>query len=388
MAAAVAGGLAISLIPDSAGAWRMLAPLAAMAGYLVFAFTRSQHSTPRVADSAYFLGFLWTLWALINVLAWQPQLKAADLYATFGFALITTAAGMFVRLTLVQFHRTHEDQKEQAVDRVDESVARLVKELELAQDAAASLRASGVLALQEWHKQFVLASQQTVNDVKEMTGELAGEGKELAATFKGVQQSVASTGRLFTSLEKRLGMSTERTASAIERSVEALESSIESLVKRLEELEVPPDLVRGKVDQVVNAVQSAITPVAELAAKTLLELRSAVNDVSEAVLELPKNDQLQAGVKNLVAELNLVTQACENLTRTAGESAKSLAMISTGAGKILAELDGVDQKVGDVRTRVDIVKGALETVGRDADKVDTAIKDVVRFVQSNLTQQR
>src|SRR2546425_116979 len=108
MAAAVLGGLAISLIPERVGPWRMLAPLGAMAAYLLFAFTRSQHSTPRVADSAYFMGFLWTLWALINVLVWHPRLKATELYVAFGYALLTTASGMFVRLALLQFYRTLE----------------------------------------------------------------------------------------------------------------------------------------------------------------------------------------------------------------------------------------------------------------------------------------
>lgn len=388
MTAALSGALTITFVPERLGPWRMLSPLGAMAAYLLFAFTRSQHSTPRVADSAYFMGFLWTLWALINVLVWHPLLKATELYVAFGYALITTASGMFIRLTLLQFYRTVEDQEEQALDRIDEGVDRLVTELELSQRAAASLRATGARALQDWHKQFVAASDQVVADVKQMANTFTTEGQALTTSIKTVQQSVTATGRHLTTFEKRLGTSTERIGSEIEKSAESLESSVNALVKRLNDIEVPPDLIRGKVDEVLSSVHKAVEPIADLAIKTLTDLKKAIDDVAKAIVDLPKNEQLQNGVANLINRLNLVSQACDRLTNEADATRKALSSIGTGAATILSELAGVEQKIADVQVRLGSVRGAVDTVGCDVQKVDTTVKDVVRFVQSTLGQRR
>jgi hypothetical protein len=57
----------------------------------------------QLADSIYFLGFLWTLWALIDSFVIHQMSFADAVFRTFGYALVTTAAGMFLRMLLLQF---------------------------------------------------------------------------------------------------------------------------------------------------------------------------------------------------------------------------------------------------------------------------------------------
>ena len=61
------------------------------------------------ADSLYFLGFLWTLVALIRALRGQ-ELTSQTVFPAFGYALVTTAAGMLSRLLVIQFQETIPDQ--------------------------------------------------------------------------------------------------------------------------------------------------------------------------------------------------------------------------------------------------------------------------------------
>src|SRR5437879_3520522 len=52
---------------------RDVGPIVAMVAYLCFGLTRRIHNTSRLADSLYFLGFLWTLYALISHLLVAKQ---------------------------------------------------------------------------------------------------------------------------------------------------------------------------------------------------------------------------------------------------------------------------------------------------------------------------
>src|SRR5690606_10474889 len=54
---------------------------------------------------------------------------AVHLYRAFGVALIATGMGMFLRLALLQFYRSAEDQESQAVDELDKRLAALLQTL-------------------------------------------------------------------------------------------------------------------------------------------------------------------------------------------------------------------------------------------------------------------
>lgn len=366
MTAEVLGAVAISVLRGSDHSiWRMLAPLAFMAGYLIFAYSRAKFSTPRVADSVYFMGFLWTLWALINVLL-RGQLTAAKLYEAFGYALITTAVGMFARLALLQFYRTLEDQEDQAVDQIDQRVTNLIGELELSQQAVASLRATGALELQQWHKQFLSASDQTVADVKQMADNLTMEGENLNASVKALHQSLTSVGRLLATLEKRLG------------------TSVESTVKRFETIEIPPDLLRSKLNEVLASVEKAVTPVADLAASTLAQLNKAVLEVGKGVTDFPKSERLQQAVLDITKKLDSVTEACGRLAHEAGVAQNALSSVGAGATSLLTNIEAAGQGVGDLRKHLETLRSVVEAVDRNTQKVDSTVKEVVHFVQAEL----
>jgi hypothetical protein len=107
IATSVVGAIAISVVSSEHPMLRMSGPIIAMACFLAFALTRSRFSTAKVADSVYFMGFLWTLWALIDLLiVGKKELSSKDLYHAFGYSLTATAAGMFSRLAILQFFRT------------------------------------------------------------------------------------------------------------------------------------------------------------------------------------------------------------------------------------------------------------------------------------------
>src|SRR5690349_6940978 len=64
--AAAGGFVAISALSGQSSSLRLLAPLVIMALYVYFGLNSPGRNTAKLADSIYFLGFLWTLYALIN----------------------------------------------------------------------------------------------------------------------------------------------------------------------------------------------------------------------------------------------------------------------------------------------------------------------------------
>src|SRR5215510_11066745 len=81
----------------------------------------------QLADSLYFLGFLWTLWALIDSFVINQLSIAEGVFRAFGYALVTTATGMFLRLLLLQFGYSAEDQVRLGESIVEEEIAQFSK---------------------------------------------------------------------------------------------------------------------------------------------------------------------------------------------------------------------------------------------------------------------
>jgi hypothetical protein len=381
MSAAVLGSIAISLVPESTGVIRMLLPLVIMCVYVGFALTRVRFSTPKVADSVYFLGFLWTLWALIDVLVGKQGLKAAELYVAFGYALTATAAGMFLRLALLQFFRTIDDQEEEAVDSLDVHVAKLTAELQVCQQAAAALTTSAGDALERWHQEFLARSTKAVDAVTRMSGDFSSAGASLTGALGEIKTSVTATGRNFSTLEKRLGEATIKISERLGAAVEALEKRMLELVTRVEKIEIPPDVLTSELRKVTVATSASLQPLIELAAETLRQLKTSVEEVAAAVKRLPADEELQSAVQGAAGHLRLVSSACSLLADTAAKSDFALSGVTESAGKMATFVVQIEGSLGESMKGV---AAELQNVRAAAKTVETALKDVVTFAGHHL----
>ena len=151
--AVILGGVVISINP-SVNPPRLIIPVAIMLGYGAFVYNRwvdlfSASSQAyqlsiiaQLADSMYFMGFVWTLWALIDsFVIHQSQINTGDaIFRTFGYALVTTASGMFCRLAILQFKYTATEQSNEAQASVEELLLKFGSTLEGTQRV-----------LEQWH---------------------------------------------------------------------------------------------------------------------------------------------------------------------------------------------------------------------------------------------
>jgi hypothetical protein len=384
----LAGAAMISLLSRTSDALRTTLPVIVMMTYLAIALTRSRFSTSKVADSVYFMGFLWTLWALIDVLIRSQGLNASRLYLAFGHALTCTAAGMFLRLAVIQFFRTVEDQEEQAVDAIDQRVTALAIELDRARQHVASLRGAAVAELQRWNAAFEKETERHRTALADGTAAFVHEGQELTASLKAVRGSVSATGRAFSDLQKRLDTSTTRLSAQIGSTTTALEGAMSELRTRVAAIQIPKELLTGPIEQLVGDARKALEPLQILTAQTFIDLKRAVQTTAEAVAKLPGHPELEAGLKQTTAQLNVVVGACSELAANASstaaaflavnEAVRSTQAVAATAGK------GLDSGVREVERALQGAQTAARSVEAGTQKANESIKEVVRFVQTQL----
>ncbi len=146
VAAALLGALLISS-SNAMDLKRFCAPVVVMIVYAIVVFNRGQDLfksaagsssyqnalIAQLADSVYFLGFLWTLWALIDSFVLKTDAAASSVFRTFGYALVTTSCGMFMRLAILQFRYTAMDQSLEAEVSVEEKLQRFGVSLQSAE---------------------------------------------------------------------------------------------------------------------------------------------------------------------------------------------------------------------------------------------------------------
>src|SRR5215213_6656554 len=104
-------------------------PLVVMGAYVAFGLRRheSDVSDEKFADSCYYLGFIFTISSIVFSLFDLPQIgeKISLIAVRFGAAMVTTVAGLIVRVYLVSFKDDPAEALHAAEDSVVDAHARL-----------------------------------------------------------------------------------------------------------------------------------------------------------------------------------------------------------------------------------------------------------------------
>jgi len=214
--AAILGALVISSTPGI-NPPRLIIPVGIMVAYGVFVFNRSsglfataseayRHSlVGQLADSMYFMGFVWTLWALIDSFVIHQAPAADAIFRTFGYALITTATGMFCRLAILQFKYTATEQSHEAQASVEELLQQFTVVLESTRRVLEQWHitlTAGTNAITGANTGFISSVERARNELTAtMTTATNDYLSMLTATQTRLERAIEDTGR---NLEKRL----------------------------------------------------------------------------------------------------------------------------------------------------------------------------------------
>lgn len=247
---AIAGAVSISFAPPTHSVIRLFLPIFVMAAYLLVTYPKGTSATgwrasriAQLADSVYFLGFLWTLWALIDSFVLKSSTSAEAAFRIFGYALVTTAAGMGARLYLLNFKYRSADQVEEAQVSVEENLQKFSQAAQGACGTISDFRQHAIalnLAVEhltgtvsKLERHFADVHQQTITSVTETIQKTV---EEIRVALKGPVQEYGRAVRGFTSnvdqQSEALTAAVNESTSKIKVSVSGAGDTVQELIKK------------------------------------------------------------------------------------------------------------------------------------------------------------
>ena len=313
----------------------MLALGVLLAAYAGYGYSVENKNTVQFADSLYYMGFLWALFALIAAfIIWPaPKLTADAVLTTFGYALTATFSGMLLRLVVLQFQETLSDRITHAQDAIDYRVAALTQELS---DATMEIRAF---------------KDRAAND-------LGGALYDIVHSLAGVREKLV-----------------EQHSKMAKATSDGFESSLREILGRLSTIQVPQEMLTAQAGKLVAALGKQGEHFEKAAHHLETSLRQAADTVTAFGESLSGSEAA-----------NEVGLAIDTLSGRIRERTEQFAEMTTALEKSRAELDGHLHSLHTLRSSVAIVAtqlSAFETELKDVSSTSMSaeLKDGLTSVQ-------
>jgi hypothetical protein len=347
-------------------------PIIVLLGYFFYGQdrTRAQISTAQFADTVYYLGFLFTLVALLASLLF---FGTGDNFLTrlapqFGLALSTTVLGLALRIYLVNFTPTQEDTAERVEEDLAATATVLRNQLEqLNVDMVARndlINQSLTTAVTRTSQSLEKAIKKAGKDLTDMTSETRDAVKEELAVFSDLSTTAAEDAATLS---------------------EDLATKRKALLERLNETKLPADVFTDAlgpaVDGLVTQLQAfdqmvagLVTPEGERPAA----LTQLTKQMDATVTQLQAFDQMVAG---LVTPEGKRPAALTQLTMQMDATVKELDNLQAAVQKITKALDGeLTSTHSHQKALAEEYEKAEAALGLMRDQ----LVDIVKFIQKHV----
>lgn len=256
-------------------------PLGIMALYIVLGLKRRDDdiSDEKFADTCYYLGFIFTITSIIFSLFDLPNIgtRIQDIAVRFGAAMVSTVAGLAVRVYLVSFKKDAADAVQDAEDAVIKASQRFREQLVMAYEK-----------FRDFEDEVDKSAKGTVERVNMQIEKLSHDHSARLATFfeeLSKQNQVAFTSALeeVKGASLKLSASVERYSAGIQGNLESIEQKVTSfadaVTERLRTTRFPDDYFSERLAQPLELLQEASREVAS-------QVRLASGEVSESTAVL------------------------------------------------------------------------------------------------------
>lgn len=262
----------------------------------------------QLADSVYFLGFLWTLWALIDSFVIHQLSIAEAVFRAFGYALVTTASGMFLRLALLQFSYSAGDQQDLSNQNIEEEMANF--------SAQIGKTVSGLKDFQGKLNNSANAIEKAAYNINTKTKELEDAINLNKKSVNNIVDKVVNQftegvnerfDKLNNSVEKGINSINKKTVTITEKITENENKIIERLVNTTNSVEKSTASFSDSLIEQMNKIVSNLAVVS----KQINNIRIPSNTVEESLRQ--QTDSINNSLMNSAKTLQ---NAIENLTNS------------------------------------------------------------------------
>lgn len=360
------GALVYSTISQFSRTSTMLGLIGLLIAYAAYGYSLRKKNSLQFADSLYYTGFLWALFALIETfLVWPaPKLTTDAVLTTFGYALVTTFCGMLLRLLILQIQVAAPDRMVHAQETIDRRVAAL--------------------------NQQINEATMEINSFRERAaGDLVAMHHDLMQSLVDVRERISEEYRTMTTM-----MST------------GFESSLKDMLGRLAAIQIPQDIVTTEVAKVVATLEKRGEEVEEAVQRLEKSLMQATDTVtrfgdslygSEAAkrIGVAVND-LSSTIKDRTEEFVKMTTALETSRTELDSQLNSLQSLRSAFAKVSTQLSTLETELNDLSLNAistDVRNGLLDVQkaihsSLDASKaIESTMRGVMFFLKERVTEE-
>lgn len=359
-------GLAYSSISQTSPPTTMLVLAVLLVAYGGYGFFLPKKNIIQFADSFYYMGFLWAIFALISafVLWPAPRLTADAVLTTFGYALVTTFCGMLFRLVIIQFQDTHPDRLVHAQEAIDHRMAALVQQINEATMEITSFR-------------------------DRAASDLGGTLHDLVRSLAEVREKIAEQHRTM--------------AHAMS---EGLESSLHEILERLSAIQIPQELLTAEVtklvaelgkqgqgcEQAAHRLETSLTHAAKTAtafgeslygSEAAKQVGVAINDLSHKIKDRTEQFiEMTAALEKSRSELDGQLNSLQSLR-------SALSMVSARLSAFETELKDLSSAsmAAEVRTGLTNVRQAISSSLEASQAIESTMRGMLFFMKERVTEE-
>lgn len=337
-----------------------------------FVFRKEVPNIERFGDSAYYQGFILTLFALLFALTGKGshEITSDAIIQKFGLAIWTTCIGMTGRIFVIQFLATVSDQDEEARESISEYIAGVHKEMESTLAEFRNFRAT------------------IADTISKITHDLSQESKKDRKDATDAVKSAMST------LLRSVGQSTDQ-----------LDRSVKAVADRIAHLDIPTDVLADRIHKIADALEGDLNAlrvgleqganrfantlngsvsVLERTRSDLDVLQKALADVNRLLLSASKetSESLSTTKENLAASAQ-AARGVEQLGETASRLANRLAQLDTVFDKRARsygdQFENASREMAAIVTRAEEEANSVsDAVVESAKKITSALREVGR----------
>lgn len=358
--------LVYSTVSQFSQTFTMVGLIGLLIAYAAYGYSLRKKNTIRFADSLYYMGFLWALFALIaTFLVWPaPKLTADAVLTTFGYALVATFSGMLLRLLVVQFEYTLPDRLVHAQETIDRRVAALTQQISEATMEVASFR-------------------------ERAASELGGTLRDLVRSLADVRETIIDQHRTMTT-----------TMGA------GFESSLKDILGRLAAIQIPQEILTTEVAKLIAALGKRGEDVEEAVQtleKSLMQAAETVTrfgnslDGSEAAKRIGVAvSDLSSTIKDRTNEFVTMTTTLENSRTELDSQLNSLQSLRSAFAKVSTQLSTLETELrdlssnslrADVRNGVLNVQKAIQSSLEASKAIESTMRGVMFFLKERVTEE-
>jgi methyl-accepting chemotaxis protein len=340
--------------------------IASLAIYFLIGLTltKSQKNSEKFADSLYYMGFIFTIWALVISLGpWATSagdLQSSQILPLFGVALVTTAVGMTLRVVLLQGRHTVFDQEEEAKAAIDQSISNLTRELE---------KSSKVM--------------------KEANVRLADETSSLGRTLTEQLLTAGNT------TQQELSKIILELQDKLSAHIDELNPSITAISKKLEAIDLPVDVIKDGISKAIGEITRELARTDEEIKKAATGFSQSINNGTQEIgAATSRFSEIGERLSRSSDSIKLLVEVTEKIASTveksaaASESAKSETANATSA--FVKTVDSASTSISSFKSTADdfaaMIKELKGSINSDADKFTESFKQSAASVQGLVSQ--